>query len=60
MSEKVIASAHSMALEKVRFTVRYDRYRYRITDNPYKDHKVNRVLWHNAFYDKCREIGRRI
>lgn len=58
--EEVIKSAESMAIERFQFTLRHKRYRYRITDNPYKWHKENSVIWHNAFYDKCREIGRHI
>lgn len=60
MKDKVVESAESMAMETFQFTPRYKRYRYRIADNPYKWHKKNSVVWHNAFYDKCREIGRHI
>lgn len=58
--EKVIERAESMAMERMPVGMRYKRWRYRIKDNPYKHHKKSCVIWHNAFYDKCREIGRHI
>lgn len=58
--DKVIKSAESMAMEIVRFGMRHKAWRYDIKDNPYRAHKRNSVIWHNAFYDKCKEIGRRI
>ncbi|CAM0044279.1 hypothetical protein VPHK389_0024 [Vibrio phage K389] len=57
MSEGIVKRAESMALEMGDRPFRY--WRYRIKDNPHVT-KRNRVIWHNAFYDKCREIGRRI
>lgn len=32
---------------------------YNITDNPCCG-KRDSVTWHNAFYDECRKLGRRI
>ena len=56
---KVIEIAESMAMEMYTNAMMYRRWVYRIKDNPYRNHKKNRVIWHNAFYDKCKEIGRR-
>ncbi|CAH9015653.1 conserved hypothetical protein [Vibrio phage 382E49-1] len=57
MSKGIVKRAESMAMEKNQRPFRY--WVYTIKDNPYAT-KRNRVIWHNAFYDKCREIGRRI
>lgn len=60
MIENVIERASLMAMEKVSIGMRYSAWKYRIKDNPYAHHKKNSVIWHNAFYDKCKEIGRHI
>ena len=57
---KVIERAESMAMERVSIGLRLSRWKYNIKSNPYRNHKKNRVIWHNAFYDKCKEIGRHI
>lgn len=57
---KVTESAESMAMETYPNGHKYKRWIYRIKDNPYRHHKKNGVVWHNAFYDKCKELGRHI
>ena len=63
--DSIIAQANKMAEEYVLVGTRRKRkwYKYEIKDNPYKSYKFprkNAVIWYNAFYDKCREIGRSI
>ena len=54
----VIKSAESMAMERTTLGMKYKIWRYNIKDNPYRAHKRNSVIWHNAFYDKCKDLGR--
>ena len=58
--DKITKNTHSMAMESLVISPKWIRWKYRIKDNPYSGHKKNAVIWHNAFYDKCRELGRNI
>jgi hypothetical protein len=58
--DKIKKLAEEMAIKKVVIGMNISVYKHRIKDNPYRHHKKNCVIWHNCFYDKCREIGRNI
>jgi hypothetical protein len=61
MSKEVaIERAKSMANDKIETFSGYKMKKYNIKSNPYhRKHKLH-VVWHNAFYDECKRIGRYI
>ena len=59
-NNEIIKEAQQMAVSTITIGMRWKWWEYNIKDNPYKFHKKNSLVWYNAFYDKCREIGRSI
>ncbi len=62
MSEKQITQerAIKMANKKMVGDFIYIPWRYRLTDNPYYRKHPMHTVWHNAFYDECRALNRRL
>ena len=56
MINTIKTEAKKMANSKTKYRWLWDFY---ISSNPYSNKKQGTV-WHNAFYDECKKIGRKV